>query len=57
MAIIKCKECKKEASEKAKNCPSCGAPIKNKIGWGGFIDLPPKKWTQRRVGVNINTGS
>ena len=22
-----------------------------------YIDLPPKKWTQRRVGVSINTGS
>lgn len=37
MAIIKCKECKKEVSDKAKNCPSCGAPVKNKIGCGGFI--------------------
>lgn len=37
MAIIKCKECKKEVSDKAKNCPSCGTPVKSRIGCGGFI--------------------
>jgi len=37
MAIIKCKECKTEVSNKAKNCPSCGAPVKSRIGCGGFI--------------------
>jgi hypothetical protein len=27
MALIKCKECGLEVSNKAKNCPKCGAPI------------------------------
>lgn len=31
MALIKCKECGKEISNKAKKCSYCGAPIKNKI--------------------------
>lgn len=37
MALIKCKECRIEVSDKAKNCPNCGAPIKSRIGCGGFI--------------------
>ena len=28
MALIKCSECGKEVSDKASNCPNCGAPIK-----------------------------
>ena len=28
MALIKCKECEKEISSDAVNCPSCGAPVK-----------------------------
>ena len=33
MALKKCKECKKEVSTKAKNCPHCGAkkPTENKF--------------------------
>lgn len=27
MALIKCSECKKEVSDKAKTCPNCGSPI------------------------------
>ena len=27
MALIKCSECAKEISDKAKNCPNCGAPV------------------------------
>ena len=27
MALIKCPECKKEISDKAASCPSCGCPI------------------------------
>ena len=34
MALTKCKECKKEISEKAKSCPHCGAPIKKISGCG-----------------------
>lgn len=31
MAMIKCPECGKEVSDKAKNCPNCGSPIDTKI--------------------------
>lgn len=27
MAIIHCSECNKEISDKAENCPGCGAPV------------------------------
>lgn len=37
MALIKCKECGKEVSTSAKNCPSCGAPVKKTLGYGGLI--------------------
>lgn len=30
MALIKCSECNKEISDKAKTCPNCGCPINNK---------------------------
>ena len=30
MAIIKCPECGKEVSNKARSCPNCGAPIDKK---------------------------
>lgn len=32
MAIIKCKECGNEISDKAEKCPSCGAPTSTKLG-------------------------
>ena len=28
MALIKCKECRKEISDLAASCPHCGAPLK-----------------------------
>ncbi|MDY7566286.1 FxLYD domain-containing protein [Pseudomonas sp. RTC3] len=31
MAIIKCSECGKEISNKAKSCPSCGIEVKKKV--------------------------
>lgn len=39
MALIKCKECKKEVSKKAETCPHCGSPVKQKTGCGGLIGL------------------
>ena len=32
MALIKCPECGKEISDKAKTCPNCGCPIKKITG-------------------------
>ena len=29
MALIKCPECGKDVSDKAKSCPNCGNPISN----------------------------
>lgn len=37
MAIKKCKECDKEVSSKAKQCPHCGAPVPKKVGLVGII--------------------
>ena len=31
MALIKCPECGKEISDKAKSCPNCGAPVLPKV--------------------------
>ena len=31
MSLIKCSECGKEVSDKAKTCPNCGNPIDTKI--------------------------
>lgn len=36
MALIKCKECGKEISDKAKTCPNCGCPIEDVISWKEF---------------------
>ena len=32
MPLIPCKECGKENSDKAKNCPQCGVPLKVELG-------------------------
>ena len=39
MALKKCKECGKEVSSKAANCPSCGVPIQRKRGCLSTIAL------------------
>lgn len=39
MALVKCKECNKEVSNQAKNCPNCGAKIKKPIGILGWIGI------------------
>ena len=38
MALIKCKECGKEISDKATNCIHCGCPV-NSITKETIIDL------------------
>lgn len=51
MALIKCKECGKEVSSLAKNCPNCGAPImvmkKVKVHF----------WRKKKFGGSAITGS
>lgn len=31
MAMIKCNECGKDVSDRARNCPNCGCPIDTKV--------------------------
>ena len=42
MALIKCKECEKEISSDAVNCPSCGAPVKSIKKKGGILNYLKK---------------
>ena len=42
MALIKCKECEKEISSDAVNCPSCGSPVKPIKKKGGFLNFLKK---------------
>lgn len=37
MAMIKCKECNREVSDKAKLCPNCGAKVQKPVGPLGII--------------------
>ena len=41
MALITCKECKEQVSNKATTCPKCGAPVPKGSAWGvlalGFV--------------------
>jgi hypothetical protein len=36
MSLLKCTECGHEVSDKAKNCPKCGAPVRKKSKFGCF---------------------
>ena len=38
MALIKCPECGKEVSSKAKVCPNCGCPVEE-MGVGGTVRI------------------
>ena len=42
MALIKCKECGKEVSDKAKTCPNCGCPIFKEV----VKKIKKKKWEE-----------
>ena len=42
MALIQCKECEKEISSDAVNCPSCGAPVKSIKKKGGILNYLKK---------------
>ena len=37
MALVPCKECGKEISDKAKACPQCGVPLKLEVGCGAIL--------------------
>ncbi len=39
MALMKCKECGKDISEKVDKCPNCGAPTKQKTSCLGMLGL------------------
>lgn len=43
MALVKCKECGTDISDKAGACPKCGAPAKaptkQKSGWGAALSI------------------
>jgi len=41
MALIKCRECNEQVSDKAKACPHCGVPVK------GSMTKRHKKWHER----------
>ena len=44
MALIKCPECKKEISDKARNCIHCGCPIKLKRNINKINSIMVKVW-------------
>jgi len=48
MALIKCFECRKEISEKAKACPHCGAPLKQTIEVDRNVINEPIKTTETK---------
>jgi hypothetical protein len=37
MALIKCRECGREVSDKAKTCPGCGRKVKRPVGTLGIL--------------------
>ena len=37
MALIPCKECDREISDKAKVCPQCGVPLRLEVGCGAIL--------------------
>jgi hypothetical protein len=53
MALIKCKECGREVSDKAQSCPGCGAPIANKI----ILETDIPKIVQYNSGLDNFSGT
>lgn len=37
MALVLCKECSKQISNQAKNCPNCGGPVPKSVGPFGYL--------------------
>jgi RNA polymerase subunit RPABC4/transcription elongation factor Spt4 len=47
MALIKCKECGREVSDKANNCPNCGCPVDDRQeSWSDNIDMVTPTYNQ-----------
>jgi len=51
MALIKCDECGKEVSDKAKNCPNCGNPINS--GGTSTVQLDPAPNKRRKYRIRL----
>ena len=49
MALIKCKECQKEISDKAVSCPYCGCPTGRSINTSVQLDPAPHKRRKYRI--------
>lgn len=55
MALIKCSECKREVSDRAAACPSCGCPISSKNAKADLADLITSKSREFNNRGNTNT--
>ena len=51
MAIIKCPECSKEISDKAKSCPNCGCPLEEIVTSGVVRIKMPNDIVEGFVGL------
>ena len=51
MALIKCPECGKEISDKAKACPNCGCPLEDVITYGVVRIKMPNNVVDGLVGL------
>ncbi len=59
MALIKCSECQREVSDRATNCPGCGAPIVTPASGDTspnlvMIEKTSKKW-KKNILVSLCT--
>lgn len=54
MALIKCRECGKEVSDKAESCIHCGAPLKEKPLEPVMVNVPSLSGFQRTFVVEYN---
>jgi len=49
MALIECRECKKQISDSASSCPQCGAPVTSISATEPITPHPSKKRTTKRI--------
>ena len=55
MALISCNECGRQVSDKASQCPGCGAPIREKEGIAGVL-LPRSKNAKTEINWPLRIG-